>query len=162
GRYGEQLRRVVAQYVSVPGPAILDREVASLDPSQLPQAAFERGDARLCLRVVGGKTHQHADPPHPLRLLRACGNRPRGCPAEKGDERASFHSITSRVTTYEKCLQHAAFLGVDLVWAIEAVIASQPFHRRRRREHAVGLTGRLEARGDVDGIAPDVVGGPAR
>src|SRR6516162_2325968 len=69
---------------------------------------------------------------------------------------------SSRVTTYEKCLQHAAFLGVDLVWTIEAVIAAQPFHRRRGREHAIGLTRRLEARGDVDGIAPDVVGELAR
>src|SRR5262249_57219290 len=56
---------------------------------------------------------------------------------------------SSRVTTYEKCLQHAAFLGVDLVWTIEAVIASQPLHRRRGGKHAIGLTGRLEARGDV-------------
>src|SRR5262245_54377936 len=59
----------VAQHTSVPSPAILDREVASLDPSQLPQAVFERGHARLCLRVAGDKTHQHADAPHPLALL---------------------------------------------------------------------------------------------
>src|SRR5262245_54752245 len=63
---------------------------------------------------------------------------------------------------YEKCLQHAAFLGVDLMWAIKAVIASQPFNGYRGREHAVRLARRLEARGDVDGIAPDVVGEPAR
>ena len=55
------------------------------------------------------------------------------------------------MTAYEKRLQHAVFLGVDLVRTIEAVITSQPFHRRRGREHAIGLTRRLEARGDVDG-----------
>src|SRR5262249_3108969 len=43
-------------------------------------------------------------------------------------------------------LQHPVFLGVDFVWTIEAVITSQPFHRRRGREHAIGLTRRLEAR----------------
>src|SRR5215471_15984929 len=61
-------------------------------------------------------------------------------------------------TGYEKCLQHAAFLGIDLVRTIEAVISSHPFNRRRGREHAIGLTRCLEARGDVDGVAPDVVG----
>src|SRR5262249_39935984 len=66
--------------------------------------------------------------------------------------------LWSRVTTYEKRLQHAVFLVVDLVRTIEAVIAPQSFHRGRGREHAVWLTRRLEARSDVDGVAPDVVG----
>src|SRR6516164_5312828 len=65
-------------------------------------------------------------------------------------------------TAYEKCLKYAAFLRVDLVRAIKAVVASQPFHRRRGREHAIGLTRCLEARGDVDGVAPHVVGELAR
>src|SRR2546430_2166467 len=34
-------------------------------------------------------------------------------------------------------------------------IASQCFHRRRRRQHAIRLTRRLHARSDVNGIAPD-------
>src|SRR5256885_5907715 len=63
-------------------------------------------------------------------------------------------SLRPRVTAYEKCLQHAIFLVVDLVRTIEAVIASQPFHRHRGREHAVRLARCLEARGDVDGVAP--------
>ena len=33
----------------------------------------------------------HADQPHPVRLLRACCERPRGRAAEKGDELAPFH-----------------------------------------------------------------------
>src|SRR5215469_6036309 len=65
-------------------------------------------------------------------------------------------------TAYEKCLQHATFLGIDLVRAIKAVVASQPFHRRRGREHPIGLTCCLEARGDVDGIAPNVISELAR
>src|SRR5262245_10118218 len=43
-------------------------------------------------------------------------------------------------------LQHAAFLVVDLVRTIEAIITSQPFDRRRGGEHAIGLTHCLEAR----------------
>src|SRR6266699_386129 len=62
----------------------------------------------------------------------------------------------------EKRLQDASFLVLDLVRTIEAVIASQSFYRRRRREHAIRLTCRLHARSDVDGIAPDVVGELAR
>src|SRR6516225_10157717 len=65
-------------------------------------------------------------------------------------------------TAYEKCLQHAAFLGIDLVRAIEAILTSQCFHRRRGREHPIGLTCCLEARGDVDGIAPNVISELAR
>src|SRR5215472_15552088 len=70
--------------------------------------------------------------------------------------------LWSRVTTYEKRLQHPVLLVVDLVRTIEAVIATQPSDRRRGREHAVRLTRRLEARRDADGVAPDVVGELAR
>src|SRR5262249_19075922 len=47
-------------------------------------------------RIVLGKTHQHADAPHPLALLRARRKRPcRRRAAEERDERAASHSITS-------------------------------------------------------------------
>src|SRR5215475_13955707 len=39
--------------------------------------------------------HQHADPSHPLGLLRPRRERPRGRAAEQRDELAAFHSITS-------------------------------------------------------------------
>src|SRR5262245_28707886 len=75
---------------------MLNPKVVSLDPSQLPQPVFERGHARLCLRVTGGKAHQHADPPHLLRLLRPGRDRPCGRrAAEQRDELAPPHSITS-------------------------------------------------------------------
>ena len=38
---------------------------------------------------------EHANAPHPLRLLRARRERPRRCAAEKRDELAPPHSITS-------------------------------------------------------------------
>jgi hypothetical protein len=48
--------------------------------------------------VVGDKTHQHADPPHPLALLRARREWPRDRrAAEQRDEIAPVHSITSSV-----------------------------------------------------------------
>src|SRR5262249_884403 len=63
---------------------------------------------------------------------------------------------------YEKCLQHSAFLGIDLLRSIEAILTSQCFHRRCGREHPIGLTRCLEAGGDVDGIAPNVISELAR
>src|SRR5262245_38074981 len=58
---------------------------------------FECGHARLCLWVAGDKTHQHADAPHPLALLRPRQERPpRRSAAEQRDELAPpNHSITS-------------------------------------------------------------------
>jgi hypothetical protein len=46
--------------------------------------------------MVDGLRHEHADWPHPLRLLRARRERPhRRRAAEERDEFASFHRITS-------------------------------------------------------------------
>src|SRR5262245_53276229 len=60
---------------------------------------FECGHARLCLWVAGDKTHQPANAPDPLALLRPRRERPRshGCrAAEQRDELAPpDHSITS-------------------------------------------------------------------
>jgi hypothetical protein len=52
----------------------------------------ERPDASLKFRVVRGCGQEHADAPHPLTLLRARRERPRGCAAKKRDEFASFHA----------------------------------------------------------------------
>src|SRR5260221_3034887 len=41
GAMARQLRHVVAQYISVAGPAIFDQEIASLNPSQFLHDAFE-------------------------------------------------------------------------------------------------------------------------
>jgi len=120
------------------------------------------GIAGCCARAASG--HAAAPPSSVMnsrRLMLNTGVLPTGNNHQQPTVTGRCET-SSRMITYEKCLQHAAFLGVDLVSTIEAVIASQPFHRRRGREHAIGLTGRLEARGDVDGIAPDVVGEPAR
>jgi len=53
--------------------------------------------AGLYFRVILGESMQKYDPPHPLQLLRARRERPRGCrTAEQRDKRApGAHSITS-------------------------------------------------------------------
>ena len=72
-------------------PAIVDAQIASLGPSELPERLLERRPALAILRIVLGERHEHADAPHPLRRLRPCGERPRRRAAEKRDEIASPH-----------------------------------------------------------------------
>jgi len=58
-------------------PAIFNLDVAALGPAQLGEPLPERGNTGLSFRIAFRKVHQHADPPHPLRLLRARRKRPR-------------------------------------------------------------------------------------
>ena len=62
--------------VLTPGPAIFDLQVATLDPSQFLKPLFQGRDFRLTSSIARSKTHQYADPTHPLALLRKRGDRP--------------------------------------------------------------------------------------
>src|SRR5260370_27430447 len=76
----------------------VDADIAAFRPSTLFQPLPECREASLRFRIVLGEPHQHADAPHPDGLLRARAKRP-GCrAAEKRDELAPFHSITSSAT----------------------------------------------------------------
>src|SRR5262245_53398436 len=77
------------------GPANVHPRVAAVGPTQLREPLREPREVGLCVRIVFAPCHQHADPPHPVRLLRARRERPRRRAAEQRDELASFHSITS-------------------------------------------------------------------
>jgi hypothetical protein len=58
------------------GPAILDPQIAALDPTQLLQSLLERHEADLHVGAIRRPDREHADPPHPLGLLRARSERP--------------------------------------------------------------------------------------
>jgi hypothetical protein len=80
--------------------ASVDADIAAFRPSTLFQPLPECRKASLCLRIVLGEAHQHADPPHSVGLLCARRERPRcGSAAEQRDELAAFHSITSSART---------------------------------------------------------------
>src|SRR5262245_20473713 len=82
----------MASFRIVPGPTNLDLRVATVRPAQLLQPAQKRGDAGSPFWIVRGRGHQHADPPHSLRLLRPRRKRPcRRCTAEQRDELAPPH-----------------------------------------------------------------------
>jgi hypothetical protein len=74
-------------------PAVLDRHVAALDPTEFAQPLHKGGGP-----VSPGRGRADAEEPDSRqvpRLLRARRERPRGCTAEQRDELAPPHSITS-------------------------------------------------------------------
>src|SRR5262249_160899 len=75
-------------------PSDFKLHIAIFGPTQLMQQLYEHRETGL-LGCRFGRTHEHADPPHPLGLLCARRERPR-CrrAAEKRDELAASHSIT--------------------------------------------------------------------
>src|SRR5262249_14371923 len=76
-------------------PAKPRLDVVRRRPTQLLQALLKRRRLFLSFRIASGAAHQHADAPHPRRLLRARRKRPCSCAAEQRDEFAPLHSITS-------------------------------------------------------------------
>jgi hypothetical protein len=80
------------------GPSHVDVDIAADCPARLLQTLQKRGDAALALRIIRGQVHEHADAPHPPRLLlRARRQRPRDRrAAEKRDEVAPLHVLPFR------------------------------------------------------------------
>jgi hypothetical protein len=84
---------VLAELVA--NPSKIDAQVGVIGPTQIPQL---RGE---CLRrapgfhVALGQVRHHGDPAHAIALLRPRRNRPCRRAAEKRDELAPLHSITS-------------------------------------------------------------------
>src|SRR5262249_51200814 len=74
--------------------ACLDLDVAAVCPSKFLKSLLQHYHSRLSFWIVGN-SHQHADTPHALSLLRMCRERPRRSAAEQRDELAAVHSITS-------------------------------------------------------------------
>jgi len=72
-------------------PALVELDIAAARPSQLCQLLLECANTGFALAIALGERHYDSDAPHPLGLLRARHERPRGHPAEKPDQFASFH-----------------------------------------------------------------------
>src|SRR5262249_52861960 len=76
-------------------PTILDADADIIGPAQLLQPLLECRDLEARFRIVRDPSHQHADAPHALALLRARRERPRCRAADERDEVAPLHSIPS-------------------------------------------------------------------
>jgi hypothetical protein len=75
----DQFHGVFAKAVGVArAPPIVDLHVAAGGPAPFLQSLQERRVTRLRFRIVSGERAEHPDAPHPLGLLGARGERPRG------------------------------------------------------------------------------------
>ena len=71
---------------------VIKPNVTAIGPAKVLEALLEGREAGLHFRIIFAKGNQHADPPHPLGLLRPRRERPgRRRAAEKRDEFASLH-----------------------------------------------------------------------
>src|SRR5262245_28666860 len=100
------------------GPTILDLNVAAVVPSQSAQRIEKRGDASLPFSIglrVGRQQHPNA--PHLFWPLCACRERPHCRAAEKRDELAALHSITSSasVSRLSEILRPSVFAVFKLI-----------------------------------------------
>src|SRR5262249_43819222 len=76
-------------------PSDFKLHIAIFGPTQLMQQLYEHRETSL-LGCRFGRTHEHADPSHPVGLLRPRRERPRRrSAAQQRDELAPLHSITS-------------------------------------------------------------------
>jgi hypothetical protein len=70
------------------GPTNVHPRGTAVCPTQLRKPLREVGEPVFCLGIVFIESHQHANPAHPISLLRAGGHRPRHRAAEERDELA--------------------------------------------------------------------------
>jgi hypothetical protein len=97
-RVGSQINQLLCERLHpirvTRAPAKFDPEIAAFRPPQLRERTSERRDLRLRSRIVFRKGHQHANQPHPVRLLRTRCKRPcRSRAANKRDEFAPSHQV---------------------------------------------------------------------
>ncbi len=71
-------------------PAIDELDIAALGPAQGLKCLPEYRDPRLSFQVIRD-SHQNANPPHAIKLLRVDSKRPSHRAAQKGHEVASLH-----------------------------------------------------------------------
>ena len=71
-RQRDQFRCIFAIVFEIAcGKAIIKPHIAAVGPAQLLQSLLECREAYLVVLIVRGPGREHANPPHPLGLLRA-------------------------------------------------------------------------------------------
>src|SRR5262249_6161337 len=93
-------------------PAIVDLNVVALRPPELLECLPESCQISLSFGIVIGLRHQHANPPHPARLLRERRERPRRRAAEQSDKVAPLQLIELHLLPEPDSWQHTALARV--------------------------------------------------
>src|SRR5262249_55436990 len=100
-------------------PSDFKLHIAIFGPTQLMQQLYEHRETSL-LGCRFGRTHEHADPSHPVGLLRPRRERP--CSrraAEQRDEPAPVHSITSLA-----CASRLGGTLIPIAFAVDRLMTS--------------------------------------
>src|SRR5438128_321094 len=117
GLQGDQLFRERLRLSAGGRKATIDANIAVRRPSEPFERFAKRRKALADFRVVFGVNHEQTDASHSLGLLRSRRERPSDrCTADKRDELAPFHSITSsaRRRNDEGTLRPSAFAVLRL------------------------------------------------
>src|SRR5262245_52354361 len=91
-------------------------------PAEFLESLPEPCSAELSFSIVFGVKHQHANPPHAPRLLRARRERPRNCRATNKSEELpphNNHSITSSASASNVSRVRPSALAVFILRKIE-------------------------------------------
>src|SRR5262245_46456570 len=100
-------------------PARLDLEIAALRPPKLVESFLECSQVSLKFRVALRMRHQHADAPHPVRLLGARRKRPH---CRRGaDQREEFPAFYPRGHSITWSARRRNDSGIDSPMALAAV-----------------------------------------
>src|SRR5262249_51304055 len=83
-------------------PAIDELNIAALRPAQGVKGPLENHDPRLSFGIIRDP-HQHANAPHAIRLLRTCGERPRGCRGAQKDHELTPSDVGHRPLPPTSC-----------------------------------------------------------
>src|SRR5262249_6614465 len=106
----------IADRITAP-PRVSARHSVRASKDAIGTSPVEGSDASLSFHIGRSRTHEHADPPNPLALLRVCRERPRRRAAEHRDELAPLHSITSsaRASKLSGTVRPSAFAVLRLI-----------------------------------------------
>src|SRR5262245_28315546 len=88
------------------------------------QSQNSHGSSLIVVLEKSSAGQQHADSPHPLRLLRARRERPPCCAAEQRDELAAFHARAHSITSSARSRNDSGILRPSALAVVRLTMRS--------------------------------------